>query len=90
MVYCGQKKTLLNKHLNQSLYIESGSISITNPYELHSNPLVDNFIRISFDTLYVSADLMYYLSAGKNIQFENRKINDVALNTAFHKSQRSH
>ncbi len=68
---------------NQSLYSESGSISITNPYELHSNPLVDNFIRISFDTLYISSDLMKYLSAGKNIQFENRKINDVALNTAF-------
>lgn len=68
---------------NQSLYSETGSISITNPYELHSNPLVDNCMKVSFDTLYISSALMKYLSYGKNIQFENRKINDSTLNTAF-------
>ena len=26
---------------NQSLFSEAGSISITNPYEVHSNPLID-------------------------------------------------
>lgn len=68
---------------NQSLYSEAGSISITNPYELHSNPLVDNCMKVGFDTLYLSSDVMKYMSLGKNIQFENRKINDPGLNIAF-------
>ena len=68
---------------NQSLFSEKGSISITNPYEIHSNPLIDKNICLSFDTIYLSNDLMKYLLNGKNITFLNRKINCEKANQLF-------
>lgn len=64
------------------LYSEAGNISITNPYELHANPLVDRDKAVSFDTLYVSGDLMKHL-LGTTVLFENRQIEDVQLNRLF-------
>ncbi len=55
-------------------YSELNSITITNPYEVHANPLIDKDVDLAFDTLYVSTDLMKYLLAGQNINFSNRKI----------------
>ena len=60
---------------NQILFSERGSISITNPFEIHSNPLIDSNNLLSFDTIYLSSDLMKYLHNGKSIRFINRKIN---------------
>lgn len=60
---------------NQSFFSEKGSLSITNPYEIHSNPLIDKDSCLKFDTIYLSNDLMRYLLNGKNITFLNRKIN---------------
>ncbi len=68
---------------NQNLYCESGCISITNPYEIHANPLIDTKNKLHFDTLYISVDLMKYLVNGKNIIFNNRKIYDYKANTLF-------
>ena len=68
---------------NQKLFGEQGSISITNPYEVHSNPLIDAKTPISFDTIYISKDLMKYLFDGKNITFLNRKINNQKANKLF-------
>lgn len=56
------------------LYTEADAISITNPYELHSNPLIDGGIKVSFDTIYISNDLMAHCLGGKNIIFNNRQI----------------
>lgn len=59
----------------QSLFSEASSISITNPYEIHANPLIDSNVHLKFDTIYLSNSLMKYLLNGKNIRFINRKIN---------------
>ena len=42
---------------NQSLFSEAGSISITNPYEVHSNPLIDSTSYLKFDTIYIPNEL---------------------------------
>lgn len=67
----------------QCLYSEAGSISIANPYEIHSNPLIDSDLPLGFDTIYISKDLMKYLLNGQNINFSNRKINNDKVNDAF-------
>ena len=43
------------------LYSPSNSISITNPYEVHANPVVDSDAKVSFDTIYISADFMSHV-----------------------------
>lgn len=68
---------------DKSFFSEKDSISITNPYEIHSNPLVDSNISLTFDTIYISNDLMKYLLNGKNIRFVNRKINSAKVNQLF-------
>lgn len=68
---------------NRSLFSEKGSISITNPYEIHSNPIIESEIPVKFDTIYLSNELMKYALKGKNIIFSNRKINDERLNELF-------
>jgi AraC-like DNA-binding protein len=68
---------------NQSLFTEAGSISITNPYEVHSNPLIDNDSFLNFDTIYISNDLMKYALNGKNIKFINRQITSKKANKLF-------
>ena len=68
---------------NQSLFSEAGSISITNPYEVHSNPLIDCTSCLKFDTIYISNDLMKYVLNGENILFLNRKINSKKANKLF-------
>ncbi len=68
---------------DKSLFSEKGSITITNPFEIHSNPLVDSSLSIEFDTIYISKDLMKHLFGGKNIIFINRKINSIEANQLF-------
>ena len=68
---------------NQSLFTEAGSISITNPYEIHSNPVIDNESYLSFDTIYIPNDLMKYVLKGRNIKFINRQITDKKTNQLF-------
>lgn len=68
---------------HQSLFSEEGSISITNPYEIHSNPLLNNDASLKFDTVYLSNDLMKYLLKGTNITFLNKKINNTKTNRLF-------
>ncbi|MBC9796907.1 AraC family transcriptional regulator [Sinomicrobium weinanense] len=74
----------------KTIYGEAGSITITNPYEVHSNPLVDPGVKLRFDTLYITGGLMKYLFDGENITFLQRKIRDqkaeeqfVALRNSF-------
>ncbi|WP_347375071.1 AraC family transcriptional regulator [Aequorivita sp. Q41] len=68
---------------HQSLFSEAGSISITNPYEIHSNPLFDKTAQLKFDTIYVPNQLMKDILNGKNIKFTNRKINNKNANKLF-------
>lgn len=68
---------------NQSLFCEAGSISITNPYEIHSNPLLDTNVTLKFDTIYIPNDIMKFACDGKNIIFLNRKISNKNANRSF-------
>jgi AraC-like DNA-binding protein len=68
---------------NQSLFTEAGSISITNPYEVHSNPLIDNDSYLKFDTIYIPNDVMKHLLNGKSIEFINRQITCKKTNKQF-------
>ncbi|RYZ89870.1 MAG: AraC family transcriptional regulator [Proteobacteria bacterium] len=68
---------------NQSLFCEAGSISITNPYEIHSNPLLDANAPLKFDTIYIPNDVMKFGCEGKNIIFSNRKIHNKTANRLF-------
>lgn len=68
---------------DQFLYSETGCISITNPYEVHANPLIDPDSRLSFDTIYVSSELMAHVLSGMEIEFRNRQIRDVKINGTF-------
>ena len=68
---------------NQSLFTEAGSISITNPYEIHSNPKIDNDSYLKFDTIYIPNNVMKYLLNGKNIKFINRQITSKRANKQF-------
>lgn len=74
---------------NQNLFSEAGSISITNPFEIHSNPLIDSKTRLKFDTIYISNDLMKYLLKGENITFINRKINNNKAKLLFVKPNKN-
>jgi len=68
---------------NQSLFSEAGTISITNPYEIHSNPLIDNDSYLKFDTIYIPNEVMKHVLNGKNIEFLNRQITNKKANKLF-------
>jgi AraC-like DNA-binding protein len=68
---------------NQSLFTEAGSISITNPYEVHSNPLMDTDSFLKFDTIYIPNEVMKYILNGKSIKFINRQITNKKANKLF-------
>lgn len=64
-----------------STFSESGTITITNPYEVHANPIVDSDIKTSFDTIYISEDVMKYF-VGHNIIL-NTQINEGKVLNEF-------
>lgn len=68
---------------NQSLFTEAGSISITNPYEIHSNPIIEDNLHLNFDTIYIPNELMKEVLNGKNIKFVNRQIKSKKANQLF-------
>ena len=38
--------------LDKSVFSVKGAISITNPYEVHANPIADKNSKVSFDTIF--------------------------------------
>ena len=68
---------------NQSLFTEAGSISITNPYEIHSNPVIEDKSHLNFDTIYIPNELMQAILNGENIKFVNRQIKSKKANQLF-------
>ncbi len=53
------------------IFTTTGNISISNPYEIHANPILDREINVGFDTIYVSQPLVDWLLNTKGISFEN-------------------
>lgn len=68
---------------NEFLYSNEKCISITNPYEIHANPIVDKDIKVCFDTLYISQELMSYILKKRKIEFLSRQIQDSHINQSF-------
>lgn len=68
---------------SQSLFTEAGSISITNPYEIHSNPVIDIESYLNFDTIYIPNNAMKHVLNGRNIKFINRQITSKKANKSF-------
>ncbi|WP_338769568.1 AraC family transcriptional regulator [Bernardetia sp. ABR2-2B] len=71
------------------LYSEKGSISVTNPYEVHANPLLNKDIPISFTTLYVSQDIVNHCLKEKNVKFENSQLFQPSLIPLFYEIKNS-
>ncbi|MBU2997824.1 AraC family transcriptional regulator [Cellulophaga baltica] len=82
LIHKGTEQIDFDKH---SLFSEAGIISITNPYEVHSNPLIDKTLCLKFDTIYVPNELMKKALNGKNIKFTNgnRKIKSKKTTRLF-------
>ena len=71
------------------LYSEKGSISITNPYEVHANPLLNKDVPISFTTLYVSQEVVNFCLKEKNVKFENSQLFQPSLIPLFYEVKKS-
>lgn len=61
---------------DQTHFGEAGSVTITHPLEVHSQPLVDSNSRTGFDTIYLSEDLMKFYSQSSDTIHLERKITD--------------
>jgi len=68
---------------DNSLFTEAGSISITNPFEIHANPLIDNNTYLKFDTIYIPNEVVKTILGGKSIKFSNRQITSNKVNKLF-------
>jgi len=64
-------------------YSEFGALAISNPFELHSNPILDKSCFVSFSTIYISEDLVTNFLKTKSIRFENKVIIDIQLALSF-------
>ena len=80
LVYDGVFSTKLNDRLILS---PSGTVLITNPGEIHANPLQsDN--SVSFFTFYVSQEFLEYCNGGSAVIFEKKTIDDARLFSNLH------
>lgn len=76
LIYSGTETIAMEGKL---LYGEAGSITITNPYEVHANPLADTAIKLDFDTIYIPGSRMKALFGGNNVMFRERSIRDAGV-----------
>lgn len=67
----------------QDVYGEAGAVTLTNPFEIHANPLVDEATAVSFDTLYLSQELMDHYVGRKGVFFADRLFHTAALSQSF-------
>ena len=77
------------KMQDTTIYSEAGSITINNPYEIHANPIVDKDNKVSFETIYLSQDLVDHLTNLRGQCFQNRQIRDKEVITNFQKLRQS-
>jgi AraC-like DNA-binding protein len=61
------------------IYSEKDYVSITNPNEIHSNPLVPTEKKLCFHTVYIPENLMTEISGAKHVYFEKRSFKDLQL-----------
>jgi AraC-like DNA-binding protein len=63
------------------IYSKKKFISISNPYEIHSNPLMYKNQKLSFHTIYFPQIVIDDIAGRKNVFFEKRSFKDLKLNT---------
>ena len=74
------------KLVDRFLQAPVGTLSITNPHEVHATPC-DNKIGNSFFTFYISPEILKDLNDGNDVFFENKTIYDEELfKTLYHLS----
>ena len=66
-----------------SIYSPAGTISLTNPYEIHANPIESGEQELSFDTLYLSQELVDHYLKHKKSSFYQRVYQDIDLLKGF-------
>jgi AraC-like DNA-binding protein len=71
-------QTFYTKLTDKFLQAPIGTLSITNPHEVHATPC-DNKLGNSFSTFYISADVLKTLNKGNDVFFEDKIIYDEAL-----------
>ncbi len=67
----------------RKIYTTAGHISINNPGEVHANPLLEADTQVSFDTLYLSQDLVDHICGQVKIRFANVQPFSHQLNKLF-------
>lgn len=70
---------------NSSHYSEAGSITITHPYEVHSQPVVNKNAGAGFVTIYLSQDLMKFYTQNSESFFTDRRLNDLQVSASLMK-----
>jgi len=80
LIYDGSFNTKLD---NSVIVAPSGTILITNPQEIHSNPFDKNG-SVSFFTFYVSQDFLEYCNQSKSIFFNQKVVYDQELFASLH------
>lgn len=76
-------QTFYTKLNDKFLRAPIGTISITNPNEVHATPC-DNKLGNSFFTFYVAPDVLKTLNRGRDVFFEDKIIYDRDLVNGFH------
>jgi AraC-like DNA-binding protein len=61
------------------IYSEKDHVSITNPNEIHSNPLVPTEKSLCFHTIYIPNNVMTEVAGVKHVHFEQRSFKDLQL-----------
>lgn len=73
----------------QSHFAEAGSITVTHPYEVHSQPVINREQGSGFITIYLSEDLMRFYTEHKQSLFLDRRIINADANKALLHLKRS-
>ncbi|MEL6837567.1 MAG: AraC family transcriptional regulator [Bacteroidota bacterium] len=71
-----------------SWYAPAGHFSITNPQEIHANPLLPAK-NLTFDTLYISQDMVDHFMGRKDVSFQHVAYSNAKAVAAFDQLARS-
>lgn len=80
LIYSGTFQTKLH---NRLVLAPSGTILITNPQEIHANPVAKDG-NLGFFTFYISQDFFNHCNGGRPVYFEHKTIDDAAMFARLH------
>jgi AraC-like DNA-binding protein len=68
---------------DRTVLSDKGFITITNPFEIHANPVFDSSHKNDFITLYLSKDVVSYFLKDENVNFSLQQPFNPASQSAF-------